>query len=157
MRSNERLAFDMNPQYSEGQKVRIINLIDGFGRSDPRVSEYIGKTGEVTKYYYVSGDEVWEKTLKLEDTYCYDIRLDGDGAIVRGIPEIALEPYILRRNCAFTQTISSPPLSVSPAPSPPGGTWEAPQSPDENIFRGCAQDRPAAVLLWYSEILSPVP
>ena len=84
----------MNPKYTEGQKVRIITLIDGFGRPDPRVKTWVGKTGEVVKSYYVSGDEVWEKTLKLEDVYCYDIRLDGGGDIVRGIPEVALEPRL---------------------------------------------------------------
>ena len=73
-------------------------MIDGFGRQDPRVEEFVGKTGVVTKSYYVSQDEVWEKTLKFLDVYCYDIRLDGDGTIVRGIPEVALEPYILRRD-----------------------------------------------------------
>jgi len=87
----------MNPGYSEGDKVEIINLIDGYGRPDPRVKDYIGKTGEIVNLYYVSGDEVWEKTLKLEDVYCYDVRLDGEGDIVRGIPEVALEPNILRR------------------------------------------------------------
>ena len=87
----------MDARFVEGQKVRIINLIDGFGRPDPRVEGWVGKTGEVIKYYYVSGDEVWEKTLKLEDTFCYDVRLDGDENIVRGIPEVALESYILRR------------------------------------------------------------
>jgi hypothetical protein len=88
----------MNPKYTEGQKVRIITLIDGFGRPDPRVKAWVGKTGEVVKIYYVSGDEVWEKTLKLEDVYCYDIRLDGDGDIVRGIPETGLEAYLHRRS-----------------------------------------------------------
>jgi hypothetical protein len=83
------------PKYSLGQKVRIIPLIDGFGRPDPRVKEWVGKTGEVVKSYYVSGDEVWEKTLKFENTYCYDIRLDG-GDTVRGIPEVALEPRLFR-------------------------------------------------------------
>ena len=82
----------MNPKYSDGQKVKILELIDGFGRSDPRVKEWVGKTGEVIKSYYVSGDVVGEKMLKLLDTYCYDIRLDGDGDTVRGIPEVALEP-----------------------------------------------------------------
>jgi hypothetical protein len=89
--------FNANPRYSEGQKVRIITLIDGFGRPDPRVTEYVGKTGAVFKPYYVSGDEMWEKTLKLVDVYCYDVRLDGDSAVVRGIPEVALEPHILKR------------------------------------------------------------
>ena len=84
----------MEPKYSEGQKVKIIPLIDGFGRPDPRVKEWVGKTGEVIKSYYISGDEVWEKTLKLEDTYCYDIRLGGDGDVARGIPEICIEVFI---------------------------------------------------------------
>ncbi|HEY97408.1 MAG TPA: hypothetical protein G4O16_04425 [Dehalococcoidia bacterium] len=83
-----------NPRYATGQKVRIITLIDGFGRPDQRVNEWVGKTGEVVKWYYVSGDEVWEKTLKFEDTYCYDVRLDGGGDTVRGIPERALELII---------------------------------------------------------------
>jgi len=77
--------------------VKIITLIDGFGRPDPRVKEYIGKTGEVVKSYYVSGDEVWEKTLKFEDTYCYDVRLDGSGDIARGIPEVGLEAIVFPR------------------------------------------------------------
>ena len=84
----------LSPRYDNGQKVKIITLIDGFGRSDPRVREWVGKTGEVVKSYYVSGDEVWEKTLKFMDTYCYDIRLDGDGDIVRGILEFGMELFI---------------------------------------------------------------
>ena len=84
----------LEAKYTIGQQVRIITLIDGFGRPDPRVEEWVGKTGEVSKVYYVSGDEVWEKTLKLEDTYCYDIRLDDEGDTARGIPEQALEGII---------------------------------------------------------------
>ena len=85
--------MSMNPKYTEGQKVKIITLIDGFGRPDPRAAEWVGETGEVVKAYYVSQDEIWEKTLKLEDVYCYNVRLD-DGDTARGIPEIALEPQI---------------------------------------------------------------
>jgi len=85
----------MLAKYAEGQKVKILKLIDGFGRPDPRLQSYIDKTGVVVKYYYISEDEMWEKTLKLEDVYCYEVRLDGDDTIVRGIPEVALEP------CAF--------------------------------------------------------
>ena len=84
----------LNAKYTIGQKVRIIPLIDGFGRPDPRIKEWVGKTGEVVKSYYVSGDEVWEKTLKLEDTYCYDIHLDGGGDTARGIPEVSIELFI---------------------------------------------------------------
>ena len=87
-----------NPKFTDGQRVKIISLIDGYGRPDPRVKEWVGKTGEVVKSYFVSGDEVWEKTLKFEDTYCYDVKLDGDGGIARGIPEVGLEPVILKRS-----------------------------------------------------------
>ena len=80
----------MEQKFQENQHVKIIPLIDGFGRNDPRVKDFIGKTGVVVRAYYVSGDEVWEKTLKLEDTYCYDIELD-DGEIAWGIPEVGLE------------------------------------------------------------------
>ena len=82
------------PKFSLGQKVKIITLIDGFGRPDPRVKEYVGRAGEIVKSYYVSQDEVWEKVLKLEDVYCYDVRLDGEGEIARGIPEFGLEAII---------------------------------------------------------------
>lgn len=80
-----------------GQKVKIITLIDGFGRPDPRVREFVGKTGRVVKAYYVSQDEIWEKTLKLLDVYCYDVRLDGDGTVARGIPEVAMEAFLPHR------------------------------------------------------------
>jgi len=86
----------IEPRYTEGQRVRIITLVDGFGRNDPRVKDFIGKTGVIVRAYYVSRDEVWEKTLKLIDAYCYDVRLDGGGEIARGIPEVGLEmlsPY----------------------------------------------------------------
>ena len=81
----------MNPRYKEGQKVKILELIDGFGRRDPRLQAYIDRTGEVVSSYYISEDEMWEKTLKLVGVYCYNVRLEGDGTIVRGIPEVALE------------------------------------------------------------------
>ena len=84
----------LNAKYTIGQQVRIITLIDGFGRPDPRIKEWVGKKGEVIRSYYLSGDEVWEKTLKLEDTYCYDIQLDGGRDIARGIPEVGVELFI---------------------------------------------------------------
>ena len=84
----------MLARYVEGQKVKILKLIDGFGRPDPRLQPYIDKKGIVVKAYCISVDEMWEKTLKLEDVYCYDVQLEGDDTVVRGIPEVALEPYI---------------------------------------------------------------
>lgn len=86
----------LSPKYSAGQRVKIILLVDGFGRPEPRVREWVGNTGEVVRSYYVSGDEVWEKTLRFVDTYCYDIRLDEGGDTARGIPEIGIEPFIHR-------------------------------------------------------------
>jgi len=87
----------MEAKYTEGQKVIIITLIDGFGRPDPRVKDWVGKTGVIVKSYYVSQDEIWEKMLKLEDVYCYDVRLDEDGDIARGIPEVGLEAQMTFR------------------------------------------------------------
>ena len=79
------------PRFPEGSRVRIIELIDGFGRKDPRVADWVGRTGEVVRCYYASFSEVWEKTLKPQDAYCYDVRLEGSGEIARGIPEAGLE------------------------------------------------------------------
>ncbi len=84
----------MDPKYSIGQKVKIITLIDGYGRIDPRVTDWVGQTGEIINLYYISGSEIWEKTLRMADVYSYDVQLD-DGDIVRGIPEIGLEPVKL--------------------------------------------------------------
>ena len=88
----------MEPKYKEGQKVKILELIDGFGRRDPRLQAYTGRTGEVVGSYYLSEDEMWEKTLKLVGVYCYDVWLDNDDAIVRGTPEIALEAAVLKHS-----------------------------------------------------------
>ena len=87
----------MDPKYALGQRVKIITLIDGYGRPDPRVTELVGKPGEVIKSYYVSAIEVWEKTLNPFDVYCYDIRLDEGGDIAPAIPETGLEPENLSR------------------------------------------------------------
>jgi hypothetical protein len=84
---------DIEARFSTGQRVRIIPLIDGFGRPDPRVSDFVGQAGEVGRSYFVSRDEVWEKTLKLLDVFCYDVLLDG-GEMARGIPEPGLEADI---------------------------------------------------------------
>lgn len=82
----------IEPKFSIGRRVIIIELIDGFGRKDPRVTDWVGQTGEVVRSFYASFSEVWEKTLKPLDAWCYDIKLDGNGDIARGIPEVGLEP-----------------------------------------------------------------
>ena len=48
--------------------------------------------------FYVSTVENWEKTLNPPDIYCYDVRLDEGGDIVRGIPEVGLEAIRQRAN-----------------------------------------------------------
>jgi hypothetical protein len=82
----------MEQKYFAGQRVKIITLIDGYGRPDPRMTEWVGKSGEVINFFYVSAVENWEKTLNPPDIFCYDVRLDDGGDIVRGIPEVGLEP-----------------------------------------------------------------
>ena len=87
----------MERKYSVGQRVKIVTLIDGYGRPDPRMTKWVGKSGEVINFFYVSAVENWEKTLNPPDIYCYDVRLDDGGDIVRGIPEVGLEPEYNRR------------------------------------------------------------
>ena len=84
----------MTAKYVEGQKVRIVALIDGFGRPDLLIQQYVNKTGTVVKSYCISRDEIWEKMLKLDNVDCYDVRLDNDDIILPGIPEVALEPHL---------------------------------------------------------------
>jgi len=86
----------MTAKYTEGQRVRIVALIDGFGRPDSLIQQHVNETGTVVKSYCISKDEMWEKMLKLQDVDCYDVRLDNDGTILRGIPEVALEIYTPR-------------------------------------------------------------
>jgi hypothetical protein len=58
----------------------------------------VNKTGTVVKSYCITRDEMpgLSKMFVYLDVYSYDVRLDKDGDIVRGIPEIALEPYVFR-------------------------------------------------------------
>ena len=88
----------MFAKYSEGQKVRIVALIDGDGRPDLQIQRYVSEVGAVVKAYCVTKDEMPDlsKMFVYPDVYCYDIQFDGDGTVLSGIPEVALEPYILR-------------------------------------------------------------
>jgi len=69
----------MEAKYVAGQKVRIVDLIDNYGRPDPQVQRHVDRIATVIRSYC-----------------CCDIRLDEDG-ILPGIPEIALEPHVPRR------------------------------------------------------------
>ena len=84
----------MYPGYAEGQRVKIIPLIGSDGRPDPLVQRHVDKTGTVARSYCITRDEFPDlsKMFVYPDVYCCDVRLDGDGAILPAIPEVALEP-----------------------------------------------------------------
>jgi len=86
----------MIAKYSEGQKVKIIPLVGTDGYADLQIRRHVNKTGTVVKSYCITRDEMPDlsKMFVYPDVYSYDVRLDKDGDIVRGIPEIALEPKI---------------------------------------------------------------
>jgi hypothetical protein len=88
----------MEPRYSEGQKVKIIDLVGTDGYADLQIRRHVNKTGTVVKSYCITRDEMPDlsKMFVYPDVYSYAVRLDEDENIVRGIPEIALEPYIFR-------------------------------------------------------------
>lgn len=58
----------------------------------------MNKTGTVVKFYCITKDEMPDlsKMFVYLDVYSYDIRLDKDGDMVRGIPEVGLEAYLFR-------------------------------------------------------------
>jgi hypothetical protein len=84
----------MIAKYSEGQKVKILPLVGTDGRADRQVGRHVGQSGTVVRAYVITRDEMPDlsKMFVYPDVYCYDVRLDRDGTILRGIPEIALEP-----------------------------------------------------------------
>ena len=84
----------MTVRYVEGQKVRIVPLIDSRGMPDPQIRQYVDEVGIVIKSYCVTRDEISgaEKMFETHDVYCYDIWLDQYDVVLRGIPEVALEP-----------------------------------------------------------------
>ena len=80
--------------YVEGQRVRILPLINASGKPDARVQPYVNRVGTVVKAYFVVHEELREKMWDIPDVYCCDVRLDEDGEIVPGLPEAALEPCV---------------------------------------------------------------
>ncbi|OGO41992.1 MAG: hypothetical protein A2137_00290 [Chloroflexi bacterium RBG_16_58_8] len=90
----------MIAKYREGQKVRVLPLVGSDGRADRQVGRHVGKSGEVVKAYCVTRDEMPDlnKMFVYPDVYCYDVRLDDNGNILRGIPEAALEPQLFKRS-----------------------------------------------------------
>jgi hypothetical protein len=85
-----------DPKYSIGQKVKIIPVHG----HDPEIDRMLGaladKKGVVEKYYCIGREEMPDRIKMFiypEYVYSYNVRLE-DGSVLRGIPEIALEPDI---------------------------------------------------------------
>jgi hypothetical protein len=91
--------MNLPAKFPEGQKVRIRSLIGTDGRRDPQLQHYVNNTGTVVKSYCVTRDEMPDlsKMFVYPDVYCYDVRLDADGIVVHGVPEVALEPHVYQR------------------------------------------------------------
>lgn len=84
----------MDPKYTVGQRVKFIKIHGSDPAIDREINYMAGKTGVVVGYFCVSRDEMPDltKMFVYPDVFSYDIRLDGDGDIIRGIPEAALAP-----------------------------------------------------------------
>ncbi len=82
----------MEPKFTEGQRIRVAVLYGTDGRPDRRVQPHVGRTGTVVKVYCAFREQLIEKGYEIGDVYCCDVRLDGDGGLVCGLPEVALEP-----------------------------------------------------------------
>jgi hypothetical protein len=85
---------EIRAKYAEGQRVRILPLIDTCGRPDARLQPYVGKVGTVMKVYCVSHEELREKTWDIPDVYCCHVRLDEGDFVVPGVPEVALVLHV---------------------------------------------------------------
>ncbi|MCJ7605969.1 MAG: hypothetical protein MUO19_08070 [Dehalococcoidales bacterium] len=79
--------------------MKILPLTGSDASADRRLTPYVGKTGTVVGVWCLTKDEMPElsKSFVYPDVWCCDVRLDEDGTVVRGIPEVALEPYRPRR------------------------------------------------------------
>ena len=83
----------MDARYVGGQRVRIVALIDSYGRPDLQMQKFVNEVGTVIRSYCVSGDEFPDlsKMFVYPDVYCYDIRLDECDVVLFGVLEVALE------------------------------------------------------------------
>ena len=84
--------------FTQGQHVNIIPLAGIDAAADRRISAYAGMTGTVEKSWCLARDEMPDlvKMVVYPDVWCCDVRLDGTGEVVRGIPEAALERRLPR-------------------------------------------------------------
>jgi hypothetical protein len=83
-----------DPLFNIGQRVKTIRVSGYDPEMDRIIGGVAGKQGRVEKYYCIGREEMPDRIKMFvypEAVYSYDIRLD-DGDILRGMPEVALEP-----------------------------------------------------------------
>ena len=87
------------PRFHEGDAVKIVPLAGSDAAADRRIAAGAGMTGTVEKSWCLTRDEMPDlvKMVVYPDVWCCDVRLDGSGETVRGLPEAALEPVGPRR------------------------------------------------------------
>jgi hypothetical protein len=94
------VRINQEAKYTEGQKVKIVALVGTDAYADMQLRRHVNKTGTVVKSYCVTRDEMPDlsKMFVYPDVYSYDVKLNVDGEVVRGIPEITLEAHIFHRS-----------------------------------------------------------
>ena len=88
------------PRFNEGDNVTVLRLAGIDAAADRRLAPYEGMTGTVVKSWCLTRDEMPDlvKMVVYPDVWCCDVRLEGSGETVRGIPEAALERAFPRRS-----------------------------------------------------------
>ena len=88
----------MGPEYTKGQKVRIISLRDEHLKAKhSHIEEYVSQTGVIIASHWYGVSESYRPSSerpRVIDHHIYDVRLDRDRKIIRTIPEDALEPLV---------------------------------------------------------------
>jgi hypothetical protein len=83
-----------DPLFNIGQRVKTVPVYGYDPEMDRLIGGLAGQQGTVEKYYCIGREEMPDRIKMFvypETVYSYDIRLD-DGDILRGMPEVALEP-----------------------------------------------------------------
>jgi hypothetical protein len=89
----------MEQKYSVGQRVKLVTIKGSDPAIDRQINSLAGKTGTIVNSYCVTEGEMPDLTKMFiyTDVYSYDIQLDSNGEIERGIPQPALEPADIKR------------------------------------------------------------
>jgi hypothetical protein len=83
-----------DPLFNIGQRVKTIPVSGYDPEMDRIIGGLAGQQGTIVKYYCIGREEMPDRIKMFaypETVYSYDIRLDN-GDVLRGMPEVALEP-----------------------------------------------------------------